>query len=321
MNQQVRTKPYFDEIDIIKGIAILMVIYSHSFPTFPINIRDGFSNDVISCVTSFDMELFFCASGFLFSLKDSWFVFLQKKIQRILVPYICFCCLDVGARYVFSSFTRSHKLENVFMVIINGDHFWFLHALFFLFILMKLLNGKHRIGIPILVLTVLMTLLTDVSSCKIFHICNIIKFYPFFYLGYLMKLSYSNLKKYLSSLSLMVILIVLFILSYYYGKQCQVVIWYVYPVIGIMSVWCISMQINHFLPMLKTVFSHFGKYSLQYYLNHMLILLAAYYITYYCGVRIPVVNLLICFFATIAISYIMLIIEKQNKYLKKLCGL
>lgn len=321
MNKEVGTKPYFDELDIIKGIAILMVIYGHCFATFPIDIKAGFPLDAQTCITSFHMALFFCASGFLFSLKDSWPVFLRKKVKRILVPYIVFCCLDVSARHAFCSFTKSHKLENIFVVLFNGDHYWFLHTLFVLLILMKLLNGKQKIGIPLLVLTIILSSFRSIRSCQTFQICNIFIFFPFFYMGYLMKLFYGDLKKYLSSLPLTVVIIVLSILVYYYGKHNLVIIRYIYPVISILSVWCISLQVNRFLPYLKTTFSHFGKYSLQYYLNHMLIMLVTYYISYFSGIRIPIINLLICFFSAIVICYAMLVIERKYKYLKMLCGL
>lgn len=324
MEVKGKTRPHFDEIDIIKGIAMLMVIYGHSFATFPIDIKAGFSNDIQRCITSFDLGLFFCASGFLFSLKDSWLVFLKKKAQRIVVPYIFFCCLDVTARHLFASFTKSHKLENIFFVILNGEQYWFLHTLFFILILMKLLNGKQMLGIPLLLLTIILSL-TSIRSCKILHLGNIIIFFPYFYMGYLMRLHYVHLKNYLSFLPLTVLFLMLAIISYYFGKHSPVVIYYVYPVISILFVWGISLKINHYLPRLKTILSHFGKYSLQYYLNHLLIMLVAFYVTYYIshfgGIRIPIIHLLSCFLSAIAISYAMLVVEKQSKYLRMLCGL
>lgn len=324
MEVKGKTRPHFDEIDIIKGIAILMVFYGHSFATDPINIKAGFSIDVQKCVTYYDMGLFFCASGFLFSLKDSWPEFLKKKVKRILVPYIVFCCLSVALRHLFKAHTISHSEENIFVVLINGQHYWFLHTLFFILIVMKCVNGRQKIGIPLLIFIIILSF-TSVYKCKILHINRFVMFFPYFYMGNMIKLYYDKLKKYLSSLPLTVVLFVLAVIVYYFERKNMVVIRYVYIVVSILYVWGISLQIDKYLPLLKKTLSHFGKYSLQYYLNQMLIMFVAYrvtyYISYYGGIRIPIVNLLICFLSAIAISYTMLFIEKQHKYLRMICGL
>ena len=67
-------KAYFEELDIIKGFAILLVIMGHA--------SYGLGVPVICNVfiQSYSMALFFVASGFLFSFKDSWKSFFHKKV-------------------------------------------------------------------------------------------------------------------------------------------------------------------------------------------------------------------------------------------------
>lgn len=71
-------KAYYPELDVIKGIAILLIILGHSLCEFPVNIGEQLSA-VIPYVDGFSLAIFFVASGFLFSTKDSWGVFLKKK--------------------------------------------------------------------------------------------------------------------------------------------------------------------------------------------------------------------------------------------------
>lgn len=96
---------YYREIDILKGIAILLVIWGHCFCSHPINIGSQLPllGDV---VRSFQMPLFFVASGFLFSTKGGFSKFIHKKATRLVVPYLSFGILSVCLRFIFSSITN-----------------------------------------------------------------------------------------------------------------------------------------------------------------------------------------------------------------------
>lgn len=61
-------KTYYQEIDIVKGIAILLVILGHSFCSHPLNLAEKLPL-LGEVVRSFQMPLFFVASGFLFSTR------------------------------------------------------------------------------------------------------------------------------------------------------------------------------------------------------------------------------------------------------------
>ncbi len=324
MEQKVRTKPYYDELDIIKGIAILTVFYVHSFATSPINIQANFSEDVQNFIENFNMGLFFFVSGFLFSLKDSWPEFLKKKVKRILVPYIVFCCLNVALRNIFSGFTISQNKENIFEVLINGQHYWFLHTIFLILLAMKCVNGRQKYGIPLFIVIILLSF-TPLYKCKVLHVNRFIMFFPYVYIGYLMKLYYVDIKKYLSSWLLIAALFVLAITIFHFGKHSKEAIRFAYIPVSVLYVWGFSIKISEYMPLAKKIFCYFGKYSLQYYLNQMLIMFVAYrvtyYISYYGGIHIPVINLVICFLSAIAISTVLLFIEKQHKYLKIASGL
>lgn len=70
-------------IDIVKGIGILLVAGAHIFdPT------------AFSHVTYwFHMPIFFFISGYLFRKQESYHAYLVRKIQHLIIPYLCFLVL------------------------------------------------------------------------------------------------------------------------------------------------------------------------------------------------------------------------------------
>ena len=53
------TKKYYPELDIVKGIAILLVILGHSFCSFPFDLNAQLPPVLGKIVRSFQMPLFF----------------------------------------------------------------------------------------------------------------------------------------------------------------------------------------------------------------------------------------------------------------------
>ena len=60
----MKEKVYYPELDVIKGIAILLIILGHSLCEFPVNIDEQLQS-VIPYVDGFSLAIFFVASGFL----------------------------------------------------------------------------------------------------------------------------------------------------------------------------------------------------------------------------------------------------------------
>ena len=84
-------KIYYQEVDILKGIAILGIILLHGLINSPVDINGnlGLYGDI---VRSFPLYLFFTVSGFFFypSANSSWKDFLIKKSKRLLIPMLFF---------------------------------------------------------------------------------------------------------------------------------------------------------------------------------------------------------------------------------------
>lgn len=100
------TKRRFDEVDILKGIAILFIIALHSFSPNPVNLKVAMPF-AYRIVCSFPLQLFFLLSGFLFNSNEEWKPFLKKKLHRLGVPFLTFGLMGIILRYIFAPFTQS----------------------------------------------------------------------------------------------------------------------------------------------------------------------------------------------------------------------
>ena len=77
-------------LDVLKGILILFVILSHSYPA------QGYRY----FFTPFFLTLFFFASGYTFSTKKNTKAFLQNKWKRLGIPFLVLGGIRVGINYL-----------------------------------------------------------------------------------------------------------------------------------------------------------------------------------------------------------------------------
>lgn len=76
-----KSKKRMYEIDIARGIAIVLVIIGHSL--------SDTHNVINQWILSFHMPLFFVISGICFDDNNTKFlVFLKKKIKHLIVPQL-----------------------------------------------------------------------------------------------------------------------------------------------------------------------------------------------------------------------------------------
>ena len=321
MTETTQKKAYYPELDIIKGIAILLVIYGHSFCYFPINIRDMLPAFAYDCVTKFHMQLFFIASGFLYTTKETWTTFLKKKSVRILIPYIVFCIFYHVLHLIASSFTRSHTEENLLLSIINGTHYWFLHALFFIYIIIRFANGKRWIYFILMLASISFHLLIPKGEWEeILGSGHIIYFLNWFIVGIFMRDIYNQINVYMDKWWITIVLVLLCIVSFMGLNKVSFITWYIYPLVCSLFVWSISrILLKTKLP--QSGLSYFGKYSLQFYINHMLISLGAYYVPFLLNITNPFISFGIIFITQLLIAWIMLLVENTNDITRFFTGL
>lgn len=151
MTVEKSKKQYFNEINIMRGMAVLCVVIGHSFnPTETPTIL-GFIKSFVYC---FHMPAFFFISGFLegekrcsFSEKKQAIV---KKTKRLMLPYFFLTMVTAGLKLLFGAFARNPLNYSTLAVDVligrnnpNGG-LWFLYALFIISIFGILFDSVNR---------------------------------------------------------------------------------------------------------------------------------------------------------------------------------
>lgn len=117
-------------IDILKGIAILLVVVGH------MPYAEGTGNPGRVLIYSFHMPLFFMLSGYTAALSVSrnphMGQFVWRRFLSIMVPYMCWM-LAVPAIYVTVGQLTHYSIHGALLGILSGwDQWWFLPCLFIL---------------------------------------------------------------------------------------------------------------------------------------------------------------------------------------------
>ena len=130
-------KQYFNEINIMRGMAVLCVVIGHSFnPTETPTIL-GFIKSFVYC---FHMPAFFFISGFLEGYKRRSIgekkQAIIKKAIRLMIPYFFLTVVTAVLKMLFGVFARNPLNYSTIVVDVligrnnpNGG-LWFLYALF-----------------------------------------------------------------------------------------------------------------------------------------------------------------------------------------------
>lgn len=153
---------------------------------------------------------------------------------------------------------------------------------------------------------------------------SLVIFYPWFVAGYLFKPFYANVSKFFSkkpnhfaTIGLIVIIVL------YISKNVWIDVKSTSLLAALLisfSFWVIAIWVKTII-IEEKVLTHFGKYSLQYYLYHCLDLLPCYYVgSLFYGYG-QWLSLLVIYLMAIFVSYLILLISKKNTFLKKLSGL
>ena len=90
-------------IDLLRGIAIIVVYLGHSILYHPIAMETMYPwcHQLATSIGSFNMPLFFILSGYLFSksrkdIKDQY----EGKVKRLLIPYLFTMAILIGVKLV-----------------------------------------------------------------------------------------------------------------------------------------------------------------------------------------------------------------------------
>lgn len=171
-------------IDAIKGICILIVIYTHI-------LGDLF--DELKILFCFHMPIFFTLSGLFFKTYDSFKEFLRRKLITLLVPFVFFYALSYSVYFIRKLLFGSVQNFQIWDFIVGTQMFniplWFLLSLFLmnliLFPIMKYVDSKILRIVIIAILGIIGY--SSTGGLNYFFIMSTLTCLPFFYLGIILK--------------------------------------------------------------------------------------------------------------------------------------
>ena len=189
-------KERYDELDLMKGIGILLVYLGHSF-----NISGLYWNEVFvylhRTVYSFHMPLFFLISGFLLNTGREIEIkkFYTGKIKRLFIPYLFINIIDYIPRTLFPSLVNS-PFGGIKEVLLYGTKIsWFVYTLFIIFMIFPLIEEYilkkdkfYLLGIFLLIINVT----GIVNEIEIFSLNSVVFYSLFFYIGYILRPYYRD---------------------------------------------------------------------------------------------------------------------------------
>ena len=312
-------KQRIEFIDLAKGICILMVVLLH--------VYGNTSGEVIKIMGYFKLPLFFVLSGMFFKGNNGVLSFLENKINKLLIPFLCsFLIVVLPTTFLLNKMkgydtTLCSLLfadKECFNLGINGT-LWFLICLFFVNIIFYIIFSlsKHNI-IAIIVgggISGIVGYILNVNDLYLpMWIDSALTATPFFILGYLMK-QYGNIlydsfsyKYCLLLLLSFAILLGIYSINEYQEKNIfsfsenrfsmNILFLYVVGFAGTYSVLIIS-KFFSYLP----VISYIGRYSIVVLLTHLLYLFIMRNVLYQLGVNqeSSIVNLFV-FLIIVALS-------------------
>ncbi|MBO5157155.1 MAG: acyltransferase [Prevotella sp.] len=147
----------FLEIDLAKGLAIILAVVGHAFPDavkgFWIAGGNSVAASMESFIYSFHMPLFFMCSGFLFLPKltnGGVSQTIATRFKRLMIPYLFLSFMYLGGKMVGGALADNALSDNPIVGIIFGNSpcfgAWFLWVLFIMSVIVLCLK-KVNVGL------------------------------------------------------------------------------------------------------------------------------------------------------------------------------
>lgn len=154
------------EIDIAKGIGIILVVLCHTLS--PVMEEQEMMSSIYKFVYTFHMPLFFFLAGCVSKVRNEEQLEQTKaKFNRLLIPYITWAFIYWPLKNIFSEMARSNAKEPWWSIFLGNNpdgELWFLYVLFvFSLVLIWIVNEEN------LKQTVIITVLISLFAQYIPH--------------------------------------------------------------------------------------------------------------------------------------------------------
>lgn len=291
-------KKRIEWIDTAKGLCIILVVINHMMTWTETNSYFLDGTNIDAAFQAFRMPLYFTLSGLFFKAYDGFLNFVEKKINKLIVPFIFFYLLCVAFLLIIPSndFFIEYKkcdytVNNLFFdfynnhcSIVNGP-LWFLLCLFEMNVLFYIIFLCFKRNILIIIASFLLGFLgLWLSSIEMNLPCNFdsaLVSMPFFCIGYFLR-KYGFLEKNFgvggTSISLCIIGIIIIYLfagtaNFSFGVYRPLYTVYPLGIIGVLILLYISQQFGK-----VRYVSYLGRYSIIILCTHYIVFTCLYYL-------------------------------------------
>ena len=308
-------KKRFKEIDILRGMAIVLVLLGHAIIVYPVNLHKIlWCNVLFTWLSTVHMPLFFLISGFCYSFRTNEYGrFWWKKTKRLLIPYLAFCILDMLVRIAFGSLVNQQRglLESVKNMILAGGGDWFLYVLYIIFLIFpfieKMIKKQPKV-IPlllgVLVLLEAFSVLPDIMMLE-----SVGRYLIYFILGYLGKRWIARIKEIHMRIKSKDILLFLGVVVLWAMCVRWLVIYGMNPILklvaallGIIAMWFVADSISK---KKNYLLNQFSKYSLPLYLmNGYLLVISRTIVVSKWNITNPIIIIAFNMFVTLFLAWI-----------------
>lgn len=311
MQQPVKTKIHYNEINLLRGFAVLIIVLVHSSPNAEFSLPDKV-HFLPNCL----MSVFFMVSGFVNAGKfcgDSGFgANAKKQVRHLLVPYLIYSFIA----YALKALTNQMN-GDTFLGIFMGDSpnvvLWFIWVLFVAGEFSLLLgycfskaNVKRRetvflvLGIAFYVLTLFLDLgfLEKVCAC-----------FLYFYAGVFVRTHYERFKKIITDKIVAAVLLVLFTTLYIVCEEPVLP----FQLVGIAFIWLVFLVIAEYLKgsLFYTFFDKLGTHSFEIYLWSYFVQVASRIVFVNVLHMTEILAFVLIFITGLSVPYVLSVLAKK----------
>lgn len=143
-------------IEMLRGIAIISVVFAHCHNRVIGNAIDEFLNNIAVTIGTVGVPIFLIISGYLFH-KKQWRFFIVSK-RNILVSWMFTGCCIWGYEVAKNGLEYANLID---WLIGKGTYLWYMMSLLLFWLLYQILEASERVHIVILILSIISTVCVD----------------------------------------------------------------------------------------------------------------------------------------------------------------
>lgn len=200
-------KKYFEEINIARGIGIILVVLGHAFPDSSSGMSNNFAKVIYNTIYSFHMPLFIFIAGFVATKVLDLRVdiqggnYIKQRVNRLLIPYLVVGLLYLPFKVAMSKFSNVpydvRELWKIFFGKNPNFAMWTLWVLFVLAIVaVYVVNRKNIVRVTVFSLMIANIYFAIDCNVDLLGVDQVISNAGYYFLGIFVAIKYEMFKRF-----------------------------------------------------------------------------------------------------------------------------